>query len=196
MGFLDFFKKVNSKDKFTTAEKNAEGKEILKDKNVIEIIKTIKLEDISEGILNEEWYSALQPETKSVIQMLLDLKKGDKNILYEKCYAPKGYAHAPAIAHAHAPASAIPAPIAAAHAAMKHSILPRVQSPRHAPAVNVEAKPVNVEAKPVNVEAPDTEEEDENMIGGGGRRSRRKKGTKKRKGGKKRKTHRRRRHIS
>ena len=196
MGLFDFFKKVNSKDKFTTAEKDTEGKEILKDKNVIEIIKTIKLEDISEGILNEEWYSALQPETKSVIQMLLDLKKGDKNILYEKCYAPKGYAHAPAPAHAHA--SAIPAPIAAAHAAMKHSILPRTHSPRHILA-KVEAKPaVNVEAKPaVNVEAnPRESPEDENMIGGGGRRSRRRKGTKKIKGSKKRKTHRRRRHIS
>ena len=72
-------------------------------KTLEQIFKDIKLDKVDKNIQQNEEYAALPEETKSAIQMLIDLKEG-KNIIYEKCYKGKGTAHA----HAPAPAPTKP----------------------------------------------------------------------------------------
>jgi hypothetical protein len=71
-----------------------------------QILDDIKMDKLTNEIINDEGYSGLSEETKNAIQMLLDLKKGKLEI-YNKCYnKPEPVRVAPAYAR---PTSARPA---------------------------------------------------------------------------------------
>ena len=139
-------------------------------KTLEQIFKEIKLDKVDKSIQQDAEFNALPEETKSAIQMLIDLK-GGKNIIYEKCYKSKG-------SHAHA------------HAANKpesyHPTVPAVLPRPNAPGSS-RPRPVSF-AKPAPVPMPvpmpvAADEDEENKEGqtGGGRRRRRKTGKKNKK---------------
>ena len=136
-------------------------------KTLEQIFKEIKLDKVDKSIQQDAEFNALPDETKSAIQMLIDLKEG-KNIIYDKCYKGKGTAHA----HAAAPTK-------------PHSYHPTVPAELptavpNKPTVPGSSRPKPMSfAKPVPVEkAPEpepVEDEKEGQTGGGrkGRKSRR-----------------------
>jgi hypothetical protein len=58
-------------------------------KTLEQIFKDIKLDKVDKSIKENEEYNALSDETKSAIDMLIDLKMG-KSVIYDKCYKSKG----------------------------------------------------------------------------------------------------------
>ncbi len=132
-------------------------------KTLEQIFKEIKLDKVDKSIQQNEEYAALPEETKSAIQMLIDLKEG-KNIIYDKCYKGKGAHNGPAM---HAPA---PRP-ASFHAAVPASLPRQMQKP-----LSFSKKPAPGPAPAVEKASEDEEEEEkeEGQSGGGRRKKSRK----------------------
>ena len=132
-------------------------------KTLEQIFKEIKLDKVDKSIQQDAEFNALPEETKSAIQMLIDLKEG-KNIIYDKCYKGKGAAapHRPAPASFHASTASLP------------KLSPRMNRPGSIPKALPRpvpaAVPVPVPAPSAPVEEEEEEKKEESQAGGGRRR--------------------------
>ena len=163
-------------------------------KTLEQIFKEIKLDKVDKSIQEDAEFNALPEETKSAIQMLIDLKEG-KNIIYNKCYKGKGassapHPHAPAqhapAQHApaqHAPAQHAPAKVNSYHATVPAELPTAVPNKPTAPGSLSRGKPLSfgkpvpapipvVEKASVNDDEEEEKEEKEEGQTGGGRRGR------------------------
>lgn len=100
-------------------------------KTAKQIIDDMKMDKLTNEIINDEGYNALSEETKNAIQMLLDLKKGKMEI-YNKCYNKPGHA----AAHAAAPARPVSARPASARPMSARPVSARPMSNRPPPVVH------------------------------------------------------------
>jgi len=162
-------------------------------KTLEQIFKEIKLDKVDQSIQEDPEFNALPEETKSAIQMLIDLKKG-KDIIYNKCYKGKGSAHTPA---QHTPAPHAPTKVNSYHATVPAELPTAVPNKPTAPGSLSRGKPLSF-GKPVPAPIPvvekapvsDDEEEKKEEEGqtGGGRRGRKSRKGKSRRSKKSRRT--------
>jgi len=138
-------------------------------KTLEQIFKEIKLDKVDKSIQQHAEFNALPEETKSAIQMLIDLKEG-KDVIYSKCYKGKDSAqHGPG---QHGPAQ---------HGPTQHG--PTQHGPAPASLSRQIPKPLSFSKNPAALEKvpPPVVESEEGQTGGGRRRRRRKTGKKNKK---------------
>ena len=165
--------------------------------NALSKILEMSPDKLNEKILNDPEYVNLSQETKNAIEMLLDLKKKDKMVIFKKCYESKrGTRPASAGPASAGPASAGPA---SARPASARPASARPASAGPASARLVLARPASMrpmQEKPAAIVHPDPfkPEADAKPIAkqnGGGRRRRRRTGRKSKTGRRAHKTRRR-----